>query len=172
MPNIESTMKSLRLIAGALVSAALLAACATPGQIQPGATEAQARAALGNPTATYKLPNGGTRLQYSGQPSVQWVWNLDFDAAGKLVSREQVLTDAAFARIVVGRDTRNDIVREFGPPADIQTYPLKQETSYMYRYYTFGGFPSAMYIAFNPAGVVTGTQTGLDPWTVGGPDRK
>jgi hypothetical protein len=149
-----------------------LAGCQTPAGIANGTTEAQAVSSLGTPTARIPLANGDLRLQYSGQPSQQSVWNLDFDSAGRLVRREQMMTDAAFSTIRSGKSTQQDIVRDFGPPADVQTYPLKKETSYMYRYYMAGGFPAAMFVNFDPAGVVVGTQTGLDPYMLGGGDRR
>jgi hypothetical protein len=44
------------------------------------------------------------------------------------------------------------------------SYRLQNETAYMYRYYTYGSFPAAMFVYFDPAGVVKRTETGLDPW--------
>ncbi len=142
------------------------AACATPGSLQPGATVEQARAALGRPTADIPLPGGGTRLQYSNQPFDQSVWNADFDAQGRLVRAEQMMSDVAFARVRSGKDTRNDVLRDFGPPADTFHYRLQNETAWMYRYYTYGRFHAAMFIYFDPAGIVKRTETGLDPWTL------
>lgn len=164
-------MKLRTLLAG-LVSIIGLTACATPGSLPKDATLDQAKSALGSPTATWPLPDGGQRLQFSGQPSAQFCWNLDFNSKGQMVNREQVLTDAAFSRIVTGRTTKEDVLRDFGRPADIQTFALKQQTSFMYRYVTHGGFAAAYFVNFNEANVVAGTQTGLDPWQLGGPDRK
>jgi hypothetical protein len=150
---------------------ALLAACATPASLSPGASIDQARATLGRPTAQIALPDGGTRLQYSGQPWNQSVWNADFDASGRLRSSEQMMSDAAFLRVRAGQDTQADVLRDFGPPADSFTYRLKNETAYMYRYYTHGGFKAAMFVYFDPAGVVKRTETGLDPWAIRDSDR-
>lgn len=169
MPSI---ITQLSAFAVGLFVALTLSACATPNSVPIGATLAEAKASAGAPTATWPLPDGGTRLQYSSQPAGQTVWNLDFNPKGQLVSREQVLTDASFTRIVTGRTTRADVLRDFGPPADIQTFPLKQQSSYMYRYVTQGGFAAAFFVNFDPAGVVVGTQTGLDPWQLGGDNRK
>jgi len=169
MPTITTHPNVLAI---GLLAAWMLSACATPNSVPTGATLAEAKATAGTPTATWPLPDGGTRLQYSSQPAGQTVWNLDFNAKGQLVSREQALTDASFARIVSGRTTRADVLRDFGPPADIQTFPLKQQSSFMYRYVTQGGFGAAFFISFDPAGTVVGTQTGLDPWLLGGGDRK
>jgi hypothetical protein len=144
----------------------LLAACATPQSLPPGTPINEARAALGRPTAEVALPDGGSRLQYSGQPFSQWVWNADFDPQGRLARVEQVLTDESFLRVRAGKDTQKDVLRDFGPPADVYTYRLVNETAFMYRYFTHGGFKAAMFVYFDPAGVVKRTETGLDPWAI------
>jgi len=151
----------------------LLAACATPQSLKPGTPIADARAALGRPTAEIQLPAGGLRLQYSGQPSSQSAWNADFDAQGRLQNVRQMMNDDAFRQISAGKDAKDDVLREFGPPAYVWQFPLQNETAFMYRYYTHGGFPAAMYVYFDPAGVVKRTETGMDPWLIqdGGGDR-
>jgi hypothetical protein len=160
---------SKTLLFAAAVS--LLSACATPQSLAPGTTLDQARAKLGKPTGTYPLAGGGTRLQYSNQPFDQSVWNADFDAQGRLAQVEQMMTDAAFARVQPGKYTHSDVLRDFGQPADTYQYKLVDESAWMYRYFTYGGFKAAMFIYFDPAGVVKRTGTGLDPWALGGGDR-
>ena len=157
-------MSCRSLLAFAL--ALLLAACATPLSLKPGASIDEARATLGRPTAELKLPDGGTRLQYSGQPNNQSVVNADFDAQGRLRVVEEMMTDESFARVRSGKDTQADVLRDFGRPAEIFHYRLSNETAFMYRYYTHGGFKAAMFIYFDPAGVVKRTETGLDPWSI------
>ena len=153
-----------RIIPAAL--AIFLVACASPQSLKPGTPIAEARSTLGQPTAEIGLPDGGSRLQYSGQPFNQSVWNVDFDAQGRLRGVEHMMTDAAFSRVRAGRDRQADVLREFGSPADTFHYRLSNETAFMYRYYTHGGFPAAMFIYFDPAGIVKRTETGLDPWLI------
>lgn len=150
----------------AFAIALLLAACASPLSLKPGTSIEEARPALGRPTAELKLPDGGTRLQYSGQPFNQSVVNADFDAQGRLRVVEQMMTDESFARVRAGKDTQADVLRDFGRPADTFHYRLSNETAFMYRYFTHGGFKAAMFIYFDPAGVVKRTETGLDPWSI------
>ena len=152
------------VLLAAVVSA--LAACATPQSLAPGTTLDQARARLGSPTGSYSLAGGGTRLQYSNQPFDQSVWNADFDAQGRLARVEQMMSDAAFARVQSGKDTHNEVLRDFGQPADTFVYKLRDESAWMYRYHTHGGFKAAMFIYFDPAGMVKRTETGLDPWSI------
>ena len=154
-----------RILMG-LVIALALAACGMPGSVKPGQNEAAVRSTAGRPTGVIKLAGGGARWQYSGQPFNQWVWNVDYDAQGRVVSVEQMMTDEAFAKIRSGHDTRNEVLRDFGPPAETFSFPLKNETAWMYRYFTFGGFYAAMFVYFDPAGVVKRTETGMDPWRI------
>lgn len=147
-----------------LVATAALASCGNlAGSIKPGTTEAAVLSTAGRPSASYPLPDGGKRLQYSGQPSSQFVWNIDLSPQGRVVVVEQVMSDAAFAKIRSGHDTRADVLREFGAPAETYTFPLKDETAWMYRYFIHGGFYAAMFIYFDPKGIVKRTETGMDP---------
>jgi hypothetical protein len=160
------------LLAAALVL--VLAACATPLSLKPGTSLEEARSTLGRPTAEVKLPDGGTRLQFSGQPNNQSVVNADFDTQGRLRIVEEMMTDESFTRVRAGKDTQADVLRDFGPPAETFHYRLSNESAFMYRYYTHGGFKAAMFIYFDPAGVVKRTETGMDPWSIrdgGGRDR-
>jgi hypothetical protein len=150
----------------ALIAVVLLAACASPQSMRPGTPKSEVEAALGRPTASLQLPDGGSRLQYSGQPFVQSVWNADFDPSGKLLRVDQMMSDDAFARIVSGKATRADVLRDFGPPAETYTFRLQNETAWMYRYFTHGGFKAAMFVYFDPAGTVKRTEGGLDPWSI------
>lgn len=162
----------LRRILIATLVACTLGACGLPGSVKPGDSEAQALSTAGRPTASYPLAGGGKRLQYSGQPFNQFVWNIDLDGAGRVVGVTQVMSDESFARIRSGKDTRADVLREYGPPADTFSYPLKDETAFMYRYFIQGGFYAAMFVYFDPAGVVKRTETGMDPWRIRDGDRR
>jgi hypothetical protein len=47
------------------------------------------------------------------------------------------------------------------------------ETAWMYRYFVHGGFYAAMFVYFDPAGIVKRTETGMDPWRIrDGGDRR
>ena len=110
----------------------ILTACGgLAGRVKPGDAESAVLSSAGRPTASYPLPDGGKRLQYSGQPFNQSVWNIDVDPQGRVVRVEQMMSDAAFAHIRSGADTRADVQREFGPPAYVYAFPMKDETAYM-----------------------------------------
>jgi outer membrane protein assembly factor BamE (lipoprotein component of BamABCDE complex) len=161
-----------RIAAGLLLTVAIVA-CSVPGSVKPGDTQDAVRSAAGRPTAVVALPDGGVRWQYSGQPYDQSVWNINMNAQGRVVSVEQMMSDEAFARIRSGKDTRADVLREFGQPAETFSFPMMDETAFMYRYFIHGGFYAAMFVYFDPQGVVKRTETGMDPWRIrDGGDRR
>lgn len=147
----------------------LLAACAFmgPARLQPGTPAAQVQAQLGSPTARYAEGTaGGERWQYSYEPSGRRVYNVDFDAAGSVVRVEQAMSEALFAqRIQPGVWTRDDVLHEYGPPAQTMgTYNFKG-VIWVWRYEN-GPYPRLLYIDLAPDGVVQGYTLGdeyLDP---------
>ena len=110
----------------------ILAACAVVDKVPLGMSRDDVLKTYGTPTQTLNLPNGGVRLQYAFQPMGRKVVMVDVDAAGRVASVRQVLTEAEFARIEIGKWTRGDVEREFGSPnlithvgnwqGDIMTY--------------------------------------------------
>lgn len=99
-----------------LLGALALSACAAFSPVQPGMTRDEVVARFGTPTRVVALPSG-TRLQYTGQPSGRYATMVDLDAVGHVVQARQVLNARDFARIEIGRWTRQDVERELGPPA-------------------------------------------------------
>jgi len=98
-------------------AALLLAGCAfTP--VTPGMSRDEVMASYGTPTRVVAI-GSGTRLQYSAQPAGQRVVMVDLDAAGQVVSVRQVMALKEFSKIEPGKWTRDDVEREFGPPATI-----------------------------------------------------
>jgi hypothetical protein len=163
----------IRHLAMAFALSCTVAACSVPGSVKPGDTQDAVRSAAGRPTAVITLADGGVRWQYSGQPYDQSVWNINMNAQGRVVSVEQMMSDEAFARIRSGKDTRADVLREFGRPAETFSFPMMDETAFMYRYFIHGGFYAAMFVYFDPQGVVKRTETGMDPWRIrDGGDRR
>jgi hypothetical protein len=112
----EHTMPAVRTYASLLVAVLGLSACAMT--VQPGMSQQEVLAHYGKPSR--ELPYGtGTRLQYSRQPAGQSAVMVDLDAAGKVLRVREVLNPAEFSKIEVGKWTRADVEREFGPPARI-----------------------------------------------------
>jgi hypothetical protein len=106
----------------AAMVASLLSGCAANPfhgyDIAAGTPREAVIARMGSPTRSVRTPTG-ERLQYSLQPLGQYAWMVDLEASGKVVQSRQVLTANDFLRIEPGKWTREDVEREFGPPAQV-----------------------------------------------------
>jgi hypothetical protein len=153
-------MRSMRWTSLALGICTLLGGCAVE-LAQPGMARQDVISRYGSPTRTVSLPDGGSRLQYSRQPSGQSVVMVDLDGAGKVTQSREVMTIQAFSRIVPGQWTRADVEREFGPPGSIGrvgNWPHDIMT-YRWRDITIDKF---YWVFLNSAGVVDRTQQGVE----------
>jgi len=144
MPNL---LRSVAL--GALAFS--LSACAPLFRQPPpvGAPLAEVTAKLGQPAASYPLPDGGQVLEYRGQPMGQFQHMARIGPDGRLLSFEQVLTSENFAKVKIGQWTKDDILRNYGRPA--------------YRYKEAGVWNSLMSVHFDQQGVVQQMLNGPDP---------
>jgi hypothetical protein len=79
-------------------------------------TPSTLQARLGLPSATYPLPDGGQRLQYSQMPSGYQVFDYDFDSSGRLIRQDQALRYENFNHIVPGKTREDEILFTFGRP--------------------------------------------------------
>ena len=152
-------MKFLSIVCGAVVASCLLVGCAVTA-VKLGMTQGEVIAGYGKPTATVPISTG-TRLQYSRQPLGQSVVMVDLDASGRVVSATEVMTPTAFSKIEVGKWTRADVEREFGPPAivdgvaswrgDIMTYRWRDAVTDMF-----------FFVYLDAANVVQRTGQGME----------
>lgn len=114
---VSCTRSIARIATAALLAGALLGGCAqlAPGGLPPGTPIAQARQSWVGPSGEYVLPGGGTRLEFAQGSFGKQTYMLDFDAAGRLVTTQQVLTERNFSTLAPG--TPADEVRmRFGRP--------------------------------------------------------
>lgn len=110
-----------------------LTGCALPAREQPGALRAEVLARLGPPSATFALAPG-ERLLYSELPAGSAAYALDFDASGRLLRNEQVLTQARFERIPLGTWTTADVQRSFGAPLRVERVARFDGDIWTYRF--------------------------------------
>ncbi|MES2185665.1 MAG: hypothetical protein V4505_14020 [Pseudomonadota bacterium] len=142
--------------AGAVAAAlavALLAGCASPAREPANSTPDAAIARLGKPTGEYPLPNGGRRLQYSEMPGGSHVWNMDYDAGGKLLSVDDGLRYANFDRILLGQWKADDVLHMLGKPQRVDRVYSFNGPVWTYRFNDMNNF-RLIYIHIDPAGVV------------------
>ena len=154
---LSRSMQPLARWAAASGLALLLAGCAVPSRVPAGTTLDATQAALGAPTGRYPLPGGGQRLQYSQQPAGSAVWNLDFDAAGRLQHTDQALRYNNFNQIVVDQWTRDDVLRLLGQPARVERVAMFDGPVWTYRFNDLNNF-RFIHIHLDPGGVVRRIQ--------------
>jgi outer membrane protein assembly factor BamE (lipoprotein component of BamABCDE complex) len=70
----------------------------------------------------------------------------------------QPVTDDAIMRINPGM-SREQVLALIGPPLDVMAFPRRSETSWEYRFVDTWGYPSYLYVNFDPAGVVVSRLT-------------
>ena len=73
-----------------------------PAALPLGTPIAEARQPSAGPSGQYPLPGGGTRLEFAMGSFGRQTYMLDFDAGGRLVAKQQVLTPQTFATIKPG----------------------------------------------------------------------
>lgn len=127
-------LTAIRLVL--LTSLLGLVSCALQpfGGVMPGMSREDVLSRMGQPGAVVAIPQG-TRLQYSGQPTGQFAYMVDLDAAGRVLGARQVLNAGDFARIEPGRWTKGDVLREFGRPAMVERVASWQGDILTYRWY-------------------------------------
>ena len=153
-PRRTAWVRRALLAAWLVAAAAWLAACAMPEKIAPGTPAAQVAESLGRPTARYPLPDGGERWQYTRQPAGQQVYNVDLDRQGQVTQVEQALGEGLFAqRIQPGQWTRDDVLREYGPPARTMGVHNFDGVIWVWRY-ADGPVWRLLYIDIDRSGVV------------------
>lgn len=141
----------------------LLAACVGPmtRPLTPGMSHAEVLERWGTPSATYPATARlSERWQYSMQPGGQHVLNVDFDAQGQLQAVQQVLDEGLFEqRIVVDTWQREDVLREYGHPAEIRKVHNFDGQIWVWRYLQ-GPWWRLLFIDIDPDGVVRGWSLG------------
>jgi hypothetical protein len=159
------TITTLARPAIALALVLALPACAPLVHRTPavGAPLAEVTASLGQPSAVYPAPDGGQVLEYRGQPMGQFQHMARIGPDGRLVSWEQVLTTENFARVQIGYWKKDDILRQFGRPAEVSRERVNDDEVWSYRYKEKGVWDSLMNITFTRLGVVRRMENSPDP---------
>lgn len=101
----------------AFVSA--LAGCAAyaPDTTWIGRTADEIATVMGPPTGRARQVGGALRLEYARGPFGRHTYMLDFDASGRMMRFEQVLTEANFAAVRPG-DSREGVLQRLGRPSE------------------------------------------------------
>ncbi|WP_321937018.1 MULTISPECIES: hypothetical protein [unclassified Paraburkholderia] len=143
---------------------ALVAGCAQPWQsIVPGTDQSALIARLGPPRETYNLPDGGKRLMWPTQPMGTTNTVADIDTNGKVVSVRQVMQESEFNRARVNEWTRDDVLINFGRPAETAYFSRMQREVWSYRYVENNIDYMMFHFYFDNQGILRLTQKTPDP---------
>ncbi|RJG06378.1 outer membrane protein assembly factor BamE [Noviherbaspirillum cavernae] len=147
-----------------IASIAIFGACSVfqPVTFNSGTTESDVVAKLGQPTNRYQ-DGSGHLLEYAKGPWGQQTYMARFDADGKLVSYEQVLTTQKFSTIKIGDATKADVLRTIGAPSETSYLTLSDLEVWSYPYKESDVWDSMMHVHFDRAGIVQKMLNGPDP---------
>ena len=141
----------------------LLAACDPQriAELEEGvATEADVRARFGEPAAVYAEADGGRTFDYPRQPAGQVNYMITIGTDGKMSALRQVLKPVNFAKVLPGLD-KNQVRRLLGQPAKTQSYALRQEEVWDWRF-ADGQENKVFSASFDVTGKVISSATALD----------
>jgi hypothetical protein len=152
-------MNPIRL---SVLATCLVSACASygPQSLSPGASVEVATHAMGAPTSEATLPGGERRLEYARGPFGKHTYMLDFDAQGRLLHWEQVLTEARFNAIHGGMDSA-EVLAQIGHASEQRYIGWQKQVVWAYRYET--PFCQWFQVGIDPQGKVVDTAYGPDP---------
>jgi len=135
------------------------------------ATEADVRKQFGDPADVVTAADGSRTLEYPRQPEGWTNYFITIGADGKMSALRQVLSEPYFARVRPGMDKR-ELPRILGRPAKMQSYALKQQEVWDWRYKE-GQFSKVFSVTLDPAGKVVSVANADDAReTMGGGPSK
>ncbi|XVN73468.1 hypothetical protein AAEX37_00529 [Oligella sp. MSHR50489EDL] len=150
-----------------LALAGTLTACASYRDVPANAPVMEALSIMGQANHSCDRADGGQRLVWSQQPYGQYVYGADVSADGHLIgSVYSVLTPQNFKKLDSGQWSAQDVLCEFGQPAEIETLGLgeKREQIWSYRYKELNHWNNLLHIYMGKDGrQMTHWHTGPDP---------
>lgn len=144
----------------------MLAACAGVAGTPAGTPLEQVVAGFGAPAVQCKNRDGLEHVVWSQQPMGQHAWGTTVDSQGRINAMVPLLTDEHFQVLENGSWTPDQVLCEFGPPAEIETVglPGRRQTVWSYRYRQDRVWNSLMHVFFDHDGKhVTRFHPGPDP---------
>lgn len=136
-----------------LLTIALLAGCAMPSTIKPGASADELLQKLGKPSETRPAPEGGESWDYVYGPEGVQSWRFDIDRGRTVRTATQLLTEERLQRVVPGVTTEAGVLTLLGKPREIVKY--REETAWEWRV-AIGPEYGIFVVRFGPDGKATG----------------
>jgi len=115
----------------------LLPACSSyaPPDALIGMSRDEMVARMGQPSMERRV-DAGSRLEFTRGLFGTQTWFVYFDAAGRAIRAEQVLTEKNFNRIDVGM-AQDDVLKMLGQPSEVQMLGRARGVVWNYRYDNF-----------------------------------
>jgi len=112
----------------------VLSACSAfaPAELTVGMSRDEVVARMGQPEMERPM-KAGSRLEFPGGPFGRQTWFVYFDAAGKVSSAEQVLTEQNFSLVNAGM-TQDEVRQLLGRPGEWRTLGRSRGVVWSYRY--------------------------------------
>ena len=145
----------------ALFLASFLAACASFDGLglRPGvASEGEVRRTMGEPALEMANPDGSRELAYPRGPLGIQTYMVSVGRDGILQAIRPVLNEDNFYRIQPGQ-TRDDVLRLIGPPAESMEFARLQQVAWDYRFQDTWGYTAIFSVMFDRDGRVVGKVT-------------
>ncbi|WP_338848945.1 outer membrane protein assembly factor BamE [Massilia sp. W12] len=152
---------AFRPLALCLTALCLLAGCAQPPALPPGASEREVLARLGQPSAIYAFENQKI-LEYNSWPHGQQTWMAHLGAGGVLLSFTQSLSTEQFSRLHIGHSRQEQVLRLLGQPYEVSRLPLIDKEVWSYPYRESGVWDNMMHLYFDKQGILQRMENGPD----------
>jgi hypothetical protein len=131
------------------------------------ATEADVRAAMGQPERIWPEADGGQTLEYNRQPQGHRNYMITVGPSGVMTSLLQVLTPERFALAQPGM-TQEQVRRLYGKPARIVPYALRKETEWTWRHLLDGQKGYIFSVTFDAQGRLLHSAQSREEFSAGG----
>ena len=141
-----STMRAL-LVAALLSGTFLLTGCAPITSVQPGTPAKDVVSKYGKPKVVCPQSDGSTRLVWTSQPAGEAAWATKMTIDKRVSGFQQVLNNAHFDVLNSGTWTAEMVRCEFGPPAEVESYPSGRNRGTVWSYHYMS--PSGLFKLFN-----------------------
>lgn len=159
-----------RTALAALAIGAMMAGCSVIAisRLEPGrSTEADVRAALGEPARTFQDAEGRRQLVYPQGPAGTQTYFATVTGDGRLVRFEDVLTEENLRRLSVGSTTADQVERLLGPPWRKATFERQRQIAWDYVIRDSWSYTVDFSVMFDERGIVASTasvrrETGRD----------
>ena len=129
-------------------------------------TDQDVRKLFGAPSGVRDLEGGSKGLVYPLGPEGPYTLLIKIDAKGKYQGRDNLLTRANFERVTRGMKEL-DVLVMLGRPGRAEKFPLKQQSSWEWRFVD-GATERVYVVTFDDRGTVVNTAIEEDPRRSGG----